>query len=239
MILLCAAAVCLHTQPASRKPAPVIGKSLRYCNPLPIEASSQDGSPQGVSLGDVTIVREGDSYYMFNTGGGAWLSQDLVNWKYQPVQGARVPVAPHVVKYHGVFYMSGNNSPLYRAPDILGPYELAGPWKDEKGEPWKGVSNGRPWSGAFDVDIFIDEDTPYLYYPGRSTDGIYVVPLDPKDLTRFRAAPKRVIAFNPSHVWEHWGELTSILTSPGSRGPGCSKPMEPTIWNTAAPAPSG
>ena len=53
--LLCAA-VCLHTQPASRKPAPVIGKSLRYCNPLPIEASSQDGSPQGVSLGDVMLL---------------------------------------------------------------------------------------------------------------------------------------------------------------------------------------
>jgi xylan 1,4-beta-xylosidase len=217
-ILLCAA-VCLHTQPASRKPAPAIGKSLRYCNPLPIEASSQDGSPQGVSLGDVTIVREGDSYYMFNTGGGAWLSQDLVNWKYKPVQGARVPVAPHVVKYHGVFYMSGNSSPLYRAPDILGPYELAGPWKDEMGEPWKGVSNGRPWTGAFDVDIFIDEDTPYLYYPGRSTDGIYVVPLDPKDLTRFRAAPKRVISFNPSHVWERWGEANEYSHVAWIEGP--------------------
>jgi hypothetical protein len=62
----------LWAQTGVRKPAPVVGKSLRYCNPLPIVASSQDGSPQGVSLGDVTIVREGDSYYIFNTGGGAW-----------------------------------------------------------------------------------------------------------------------------------------------------------------------
>ena len=54
--------------------------------------------------------------------------------------------------------------------------------KNEKGEPWTGVSNGKPWKGAFDVDIFVDDDNkPYLYFPGRSTDGIYVAPLDPDD----------------------------------------------------------
>ena len=210
----------LDAQPAPRTPGPVIGKSLRYCNPLPLEASSQDGSPQGISLGDVTVVREADSYYMFNTGGGAWVSQDFVTWKYKPVQGARVPVAPHVAKYRGAFYMSGNNSPLYRAPAILGPYELAGPWKDEKGEPWKGVSNGKPWTGAFDVDIFIDDDgKPYLYFPGRSTDGIYVVPLDPNDLTRFAAAPRHLISFDPSHRWEHWGEANEYSNVAWIEGP--------------------
>jgi xylan 1,4-beta-xylosidase len=214
------AAVGLHAQSAARRSAPVIGKSLRYCNPLPIEASSQDGSPQGINLGDVTVVREGDSYYMFNTGGGAWVSQDLVTWKYKPVTGARVPVAPHVVKYNGVFYMSGNNSPLYRAPAILGPYELAGPWLDETGQPWHGVSNGKPWDGAFDVDIFIDDDNkPYLYFPGRSTDGIYVVPLDAKDLTRFAAAPKHLITFNRSHKWEHWGEANEYSNIAWIEGP--------------------
>src|SRR5512141_2330444 len=91
------------SQTAARKPAPVIGKSARYCNPLPLETSSRDGSPQGVSLGDVTVVREGDLYYLFGTGGGAWVSPDLVNWKYQAVEvrGARLPVAPHVAKYNG------------------------------------------------------------------------------------------------------------------------------------------
>src|SRR5438105_170917 len=76
----------------------VIGKSTRYCNPLPLEASSRDGSPQGVSLGDVTVVREGDFYYLFGTGGGAWVSIDLVSWKYQAVdvRGGWLPVAPHV-----------------------------------------------------------------------------------------------------------------------------------------------
>ena len=47
-----------RTQPRTQS-TPVAGKSPRYINPLPIEASSRDGSPQGVSLGDVTVVREG------------------------------------------------------------------------------------------------------------------------------------------------------------------------------------
>lgn len=56
----------------------------------------------------------------------------------------------------------GDRTPLYRALYILGPYEVPGPWRNEKG------SLG----------------------PGRSTAGIYVAPLDPKDPTSFaRTAP--------------------------------------------------
>jgi xylan 1,4-beta-xylosidase len=196
-------------QPAARPAAPVVGKSARYCNPLPLEASSRDGSPQGVSLGDVTVVREGDSYYLFASGGGAWASKDFIDWKYQAVEvrGGRLPVAPHVVKYNGAFYMSGNDAPLYKAANILGPYELLGPWKNEKGEPWTITFNGRTAAGAFDVDMFVDDDNkPYMYFPGRSTAGIYVAPLDPKDLTHLAAAPKHLFGFDSSHVWERWGE---------------------------------
>jgi beta-xylosidase len=198
----------------------VIGKSPRYCNPLPLEASSRDGSPRGVSLGGVTVVREGDAYYMFNTGGAAWVSTDLVHWEYRPVTGARVPVAPHVVKFNGMFYMSGNGAPLYRAPGILGPHELVGPWLGEKGEAWRGVSNGRAWTGAFDVFIWVDDDNaPYLYCPGRSTDGIFVVPLDPDSLNRFAARPTHLFAFDPSHQWERWGEANEYSDVAWIEGP--------------------
>jgi hypothetical protein len=220
-VALLAAALSLWAQPRTQ-PKPVAGKSPRYINPLPIEASGRDGSPQGVSLGDVTVVREGDLYYLFATGGGAWVSSDFVTWKYQPVEvkGARLPVAPHVAKYNGVFYMSGNNAPLYRAANILGPYEVLGPWLNEKGEPWTGISNGKPWTGAFDVDIFVDDDNkPYLYFPGRSTDGIYVAPLDPKNLNRFAAAPKHLFGFDPSHVWERWGDKNEYANVAWIEGP--------------------
>ena len=122
LAILCASC-SLWSQSSVTKPSPpVIGKSIRYCNPLPLEASSTDGSPQGVSLGDVTVVREGDSYYLFGTGGGAWVSRDFVNWKYQAaeIHGGRFPVAPHVFKYNGAFYLSGNDAPLYKAANILG-----------------------------------------------------------------------------------------------------------------------
>jgi xylan 1,4-beta-xylosidase len=205
-----------------RVATPVLGKSIRYCNPLPIEASSRDGSPQGVNLGDVTVVREAGKYYMFCTGGGGWVSDDLVHWRYQGVdmREGRVPVAPHVVKFDGQFYLSGNSAPLYRAPAILGPYELAGDWTDASGKPFAGVSNGRPWVGAFDVDIFVDDNQkPYLYFPGRSTDGIYVVPLDPSRLNRFLAAPERLFGFDRSHVWERYGEMNEYPDVSWIEGP--------------------
>jgi len=220
---LLGAALALWAQPAAKTPAaPVVGKSTRYCNPLPLETSSKDGSPSGVGLGDVTVVREGDSYYMFGTGGGAWVSKDFVDWKYQAVdvRGGRLPVAPHVFKYDGAFYMSGNDAPLYKAPAILGPYEVMGQWIDEKGQPWKVTYQGTTANGAFDVDVFIDDDNkPYMYFPGRSMGGIYVAPLDPKALNRFTAAPKHLFGFDASHVWERWGEYNEYTAAAWIEGP--------------------
>lgn len=204
----------------ARSASPAIGKSLRYCNPLPLVTSSTTGAPQGVSLGDVTVLKDGSKYYMYCTGGGAWVSEDLVNWEFRRVNG-QVPVAPHVVKYNDAYYMSGNNAPLYRASDPLGPYEVVGQWRLQNGDPWIGVStNGQTWTGAFDVDIFIDDDNrPYLYYPGRGIDGIFVVPLDPNDLSRFAGEPKRLFTFDKSHVWERYGDFNEYTEVSWIEGP--------------------
>jgi xylan 1,4-beta-xylosidase len=222
-VSLAASASCGRESSVKRdRPAPVAGESLRYCNPLSIAASSRDGSAMGVSLGDVTVVPEGGRYYMFCTGGGGWVSEDLVHWNYEGVEmrEGRVPVAPHVAKYNGAFYMSGNSAPLYKAPDILGPYEKAGDWTDASGHPWKGESNGRAWNGAFDVDIFIDDDNrPYLYFPGRSTDGIYVVALDPDNLSRFASEPVHLFGFDASHVWERYGDANEYPDVSWIEGP--------------------
>ena len=222
-VLVLTASLTLRSQSTVHSAAaPVVGKSARYCNPLSLEASSHDGSPQGIGLGDVTVVREGDSYYLFGTGGGAWVSRNFVDWKYRAVevQGGRFPVAPHVFKYNDAFYLSGNDAPLYKAANILGPYELLGPWINEKGEPWTITFNGRTAAGAFDVDVFIDDDNkPYLYFPGRSTAGIYVAPLDPKDLTHLTAAPKHLFGFDSSHVWERWGEKNEYTGIAWIEGP--------------------
>jgi xylan 1,4-beta-xylosidase len=228
LIVALGASSMLWSQAAPRKAAaPVVGKSLRYCNPLPIPASSKDGSPQGVVLGDVTVVPEGGQYYMFCSGGGGWVSKDLVNWDYKgmEIRGGTLPVAPHVVKYNGAFYLSGNNmnsdtSPVFRAPSPLGPYEVVGNWTNEKGQNINGVVNGRAWKGSFDVDIFIDDDNkPYLYYPGRSSEGIYAVPLNPNDLTKFEAAPTHLFGFNKELIWERYGERHEYSEDSWIEGP--------------------
>ncbi len=196
---------CLVTSAALAQ-APVTGKAVRYCNPLPM-VIGQGGNASG----DVTVIKDNGKYYMFCTGGGAWISSDMVNWTFQRV--ANVPVAPDIVKYNGSYYMCGNDGPLYKADNPLGPYTSLGPWKNTPG-----IKEG--WNGPFDMKIFIDDDNkPYLYFPGRGISGIYVVQLDPTDLTKFAGPVKHLFAFNSEHVWERYGEMNEYTDVAWVEGP--------------------
>jgi xylan 1,4-beta-xylosidase len=189
---------------------PEIGKTARYCNPLPMIIG-----PGGNAAGDVTVIREKGKYYMFCSGGGAWISDDMLNWKFQRVEN--VPVAPHVIKYKGSFYMCGNDCPVYKSDNPLGPYTSIGEWKNTPD-----VNGG--WNGAFDVDIFIDDNNkPYLYYPGRGVSGIYVVPLDTNDISRFDGPVKHLFGFNNKHVWERYGEMNEYTDVAWIEGPWLQK----------------
>lgn len=189
---------------------PEIGKTARYCNPLPMMTG-----PGGNASGDVSVIYEQGKYYMFCTGGGAWVSENMLDWTFHRVEN--VPVAPDVVKYNGSFYMCGNDSPVYKADNPLGPYISIGEWKNTPD-----VSGG--WNGAFDVHIFIDDDNkPYLYYPGRGVSGIYVVPLDPNDLTRFAGTVKHLFGFNSDHIWERYGEMNEYPDVAWVEGPWMQK----------------
>jgi xylan 1,4-beta-xylosidase len=189
---------------------PEIGKTARYCNPLPMVTA-----PGGNAAGDVTVIREQGKYYMYCTGGGVWISDDMLAWSFHRV--VNVPVAPHVVKYNGSFYMCGNSGPLCKADNPLGPFASVGEWKS----PPDGAGG---WRGPFDMDIYIDEDNkPYLYFPGRGVDGIFVVPLDPNDLTRFVGPVKQLFTFNRDHVWERYGEMNEYTDVAWVEGPWMQK----------------
>ena len=56
--------------------AQTLGQDARYCNPLPMEIG------QGSASGDVSVFQWEGKYYMFCTGGGAWVSSDMLNWDY-------------------------------------------------------------------------------------------------------------------------------------------------------------
>jgi xylan 1,4-beta-xylosidase len=207
--------------PAAPAAKPVLGKSLRYCNPLPMPSA-----PGASASGDVTVIKEQGKYYMYCSGGGIWISDDLLHWTHQAptFQGqGSIPVAPHVVKYNNAFYMAGNDATrngvpgaegsVYKADNPLGPWSYIGVWKNT-GAPADG------WRGAFDIDIFVDDDNkPYLYAPGRSTAGIYVIPLDPTDLTRFADKPKHLFGFNTNHLWERYGEMNEYPDVAWIEGP--------------------
>ena len=194
----------------ARSQNPQTGKSARYCNPLPMVSA-----PGGNAGGDVSVIRENGKYYMFCTGGGAWISEDMVNWTFQRVE--KVPVAPDVVKYNGSFYMSGNDVQLLKADNPLGPYTSLGEWKNTPD-----VAGG--WNGPFDTKIYIDDNNkPYLYYPGRGVSGIFVVPLDPNDLTKFAGPVKHLFGFNRDHIWERYGEMNEYTDVAWIEGPWLQK----------------
>ena len=166
----------------------------RYCNPLPMPVGQG-----GNAGGDVTVIEEGGKYYMCCTGGGMWVSDDLLNWDFHAVE--HIPVAPDLVKYNGKFYLTGNTDHVYVADNPLGPYTDLGLFKNTGP-----VELG--WNGGFDTKIFIDDDNqPYLFWPGRGISGIYGVKLDPNDLTTFVGTPTHLFGFNPMHAWERYGEM--------------------------------
>ncbi len=211
-LLLAGAMTCLVVacSTTDTEQSPETGKAARYCNPLPM-IIGQGGNASG----DVTVIREKGKYYMFCTGGGAWISDDMLNWSFHRVEN--VPVAPHVVKYNGSYYMCGNDGPVFKADNPLGPYTSIGEWKNTPD-----VAGG--WNGAFDVDIYIDDDNkPYLYYPGRGVSGIYVVRLDPKDLSRFAGPVKHLFGFNSDHLWERYGEMNEYTDVAWIEGPWLQK----------------
>jgi xylan 1,4-beta-xylosidase len=194
----------------SKAQEPIIGKTARYCNPLPMITA-----PGGSASGDVTVIKENGKYYMFCTGGGAWVSEDMLSWSFHQVEN--VPIAPDVVKYNGNFYMCGNDSPLYKASNPLGPYTSLGEWKNTPD-----VAGG--WNGAFDMEIYIDDDNkPYLYYSGRGVSGIFVVQLDPNDLTKFAGPVKHLFGFNKEHIWERYGEMNEYTDVAWIEGPWLQK----------------
>jgi beta-xylosidase len=70
------------------------------------------------------------------------------------------------------------------------------------------------------MHIFVDDDNqPYLYYPGRGITGIFVVPLQPDDLTRFAGHPTHLFGFNKDHLWERYGEMNEYTDVSWVEGP--------------------
>lgn len=193
---------------------------LRYCNPLPLpEYPLQTrGGRDMRSAADPTVIRVKDKWYMYPSNGMAWWSTDMVNWHYQemtlPGVGDAVIWAPTVMEHNGAFYLTANDIGLYRANDPLGPWQPMGNIVDE---------NGRRFV-PFDPMLYRDDDgRVYLYWSGREGRGIFGVELDPADLTKFKGPRTHLFKYEPSHVWERYGDLNEVSSTTWIEGPWVTK----------------
>jgi len=194
-------------------------KPKRYINPLPIESAGR--------LADPAVVRFGEKYYLYLTGGLAWSSEDLAEWEYHPVEmpeGVRI-TAPGAFVHQGYVYLTGNYAGLYRSQNPLGPFEFYGDFMDAKGQRLeRGSCEGCNNGGVFDPMIFVDDDgRVYLYYAGRSVNGIYGVELDRENLTKILGPVHHFFKFDPSHVWERYGNHNENVSTSWVEGPWMTK----------------
>jgi hypothetical protein len=184
-----------------------VASSLDYgatwCNPLPL--ASEVPSNGGVrSLADPHVLKVGRDYYLYATGGAAWVSSDLCDWAYRPVQP--LTTAPAMIELGGIYYLIDNASVLYAAPGPLGPWTSKGPILDGRGK----ASRFADWM------FFRDDDGRVFVYhnsqAGIGTDGIFVTEVD-LVAGRTKGPTQSCFAYDPGHVWEHRGDDNADASS--------------------------
>jgi beta-xylosidase len=180
---------------------------------------AQSTPTEEVHLGDPFALRVDSTYYLYgtrntNSSFEVWRSTDLTHWdslgqaftRTESSWAKRALWAPEVLAYGGKYYMTysaiGPNDTLgYKlclavADDPAGPFtDLRTPWLEWP--DWKTI----------DAHIFVDGDTPYLFYnrvgikgEGKQMYGIIYAAQLSDDLMRLVTEPVEVA--RSSQPWE-------------------------------------
>ncbi len=175
-----------------------------YCNPVFVEEyprgtggeSDREFDRDYRSLADPEVIFWKDKWYMYPTYRLAYESADMVHWRPVRVSPDDAGPAPTVLCYRDQFYLSGGDGPLYAGDSPTGPFRPLGYFRRPGGE--KMVIR--------DTMLFADDDGSVYLYWGLGSAGIFGVRLDPENLTQMLSDPVRLIAFDPAHAWERFGE---------------------------------
>jgi len=148
---------------------------------------------------DPTVLFHENRWYLYPSAGMAFVSDDFITWSHHRLQPYDAGYGPTVFAFRGRFYLTAANAPLYAAPGPLGPFEPAG--KVEL----------PPASGEWlDPMYFVDDDGQLYAYWGWSgyagDGGVFGARMDPAAPWRLASAPRKLIDFDPSHVWERQGD---------------------------------
>jgi hypothetical protein len=184
-----------------------------YCNPIPLpeypmgmlHADKQgwgwtrDDRPAFREAADPSVLFWEGAWYLFVSGGAVYVSRNFVDWEHHPIPQARIGYAPTIVAWAGSFWLTASNTPLYRAPHPLGPYEDVGFMEEPNGERL------HKWS---DPMLFADEDGRlYAYWGITDTDpGIMGGELDPQRPQRLLHEKRVLFSFDRLHKWEWMGD---------------------------------
>ncbi len=184
-----------------------------YCNPLPLpdypRGMSTYGKEQDTSwwrrsgrrdfreTADPSVLYHDGAWYLYPSCGIAYVSTDFATWTHHPIEPRNPGYAPTIAKHRGAFLLTACNSPLWRAPHPLGPFERLGGFRKPDGSRLEG------W---LDPMIFPDEDGRLYLYWGISAPGIFGAELDPEDPTQLITEPKILFSHDPAHPWERSGD---------------------------------
>lgn len=199
-----------------------------WCNPLVLEnypigflAPGRVGKNSGSmanfngpardfrELGDPEVLYDDGRWYLFPSVGEAYVSTDLVNWKYEKIKfanGEKLGYAPTIVKCRGKYLLS-SSWPFAGKTEILQAFEPLGPYHS-LGEPVDGEGKclAPEW---IDPMLFCDDDGRlYAYWHfGGTGEGIFGIELDPDNPIQGIGKPVKLLDFNPENQFECFGDF--------------------------------
>ena len=174
-----------------------------------------------MEVGDPTIIREGDWYYVFSSGAGVSIrrSKDLVDWELlSPVFPGPLPGwvrekisspspviwAPDILRFQNKYYCYYSYSTAGSQRSVIGlamtdsldPDKPGAVWKDQ-GLIVESTPNKDPYN-AIDPAMVVDEaGKPWLVW-GSYWSGIYLAELDPSTGKLSEGGKKHRLAANPT-----------------------------------------
>lgn len=174
-------------------------------------------------IGDPEVLPYEGKYYLYVSGRQVYVSEDLINWEYCPIEiDTPLGYAPAVTRCKDNIFITsspwlGDRTPrIWQAKHPLGPFHSLGAPVDRHG-------NGL---GEFlDPALFTDDDGRLYLYWGCAphSGGIYGMEVDPDMPTRGISDIFKLIEFDENNSWEHFGDHGEIIDFGWDEGAGMYK----------------
>ena len=197
-----------------------------YCNPAPLpelplgmdriypgyQTSGYTVKPCDYrEIADPEILPFEGKYYAYVSCRQVYVSSDLINWEYCPIEiDSPLGYAPAVTRCGKNIYISSSirrgdaTGRIWQAEHPLGPFKTVGAPKDK---------NGKVIEDFLDPALFTDDDgRVYLYWGYAPVGGaIYGMEVDPEHPDRGISDIVTLIEFDPRNEWEHFGQHGEML----------------------------